>query len=216
MLKAEYRHVAVVVLFLLLSGLFFSGCSQTPRNHWWQFWRPKEEAPVIWPQDTKDPDDAPLPAPPEPSQEEETTGDVEPIPWEGEETGQDVTGSIPAPQEVREPSEPVSELQTVHFAFDSAELDEQSKAVLDQNYEWMKNHPGYHFLIEGHCDERGTVEYNLNLGQRRADAVREYLIKKGLVAETLHTISYGEERPLVEGDGKEAWSKNRRVQFLIY
>ncbi|MBN1901881.1 peptidoglycan-associated lipoprotein Pal [Candidatus Sumerlaeota bacterium] len=110
----------------------------------------------------------------------------------------------------------ISDLRTIYFEFDSYALSEDAKALLDGNYEWLKAHPGIHVLIEGHCDERGTVEYNLNLGQKRADAIREYLILKGLDPSTLHTISYGEERPENDGQDEAAWAQNRRVQFLVY
>ncbi len=211
MLFVERRRVAGVVLLLVLVGLLFSGCSRKPRTHWWELWRkPKEPTASIYPEEST------LPPPPDvakPAPE----GEVSPLPLEGQKVIPTPDLGIPEPKPLRiEPQKPVSELQTVYFAFDSAGLSDGTKATLDANADWLLNHPGIHVLIEGHCDERGTVEYNLNLGQRRSDSVREYLVSKGIDSNTLHTISYGEERPLVEGHDEAAWAQNRRVQFLVY
>jgi len=114
------------------------------------------------------------------------------------------------------PSGVVSELQTIHFPFDSSRIMPDEQRKLENNARWILANPGIMIQIEGHCDERGSVEYNLNLGQRRADSVREELYKLGVDPSTLTTISYGEERPLDPGSSEEAWAKNRRAQFLIY
>lgn len=125
--------------------------------------------------------------------------------------------SIPAVEPVRaEPTMVVSELQTIHFPYDSSRILPEQMAKLQQNAQWILQHPGITIQIEGHCDERGSVEYNINLGQRRADAVREELYRMGVDPAMLTTISYGEERPIDPGHTEEAWAKNRRVQFLMY
>jgi peptidoglycan-associated lipoprotein len=111
---------------------------------------------------------------------------------------------------------PMSDLVTVHFAFDSAQLDQVAMDALSNNLSWLLAHPGVQIQIEGHCDERGTVEYNLLLGERRAQAVRAYLVGQGVPADSLHTISYGEERPLDPTPTETAFSMNRRAQFLVY
>ena len=80
---------------------------------------------------------------------------------------------------------------------------------------WMKKHPDAEFLLEGHCDERGTREYNLALGDRRANATKDYLASLGVDPAKLKTISYGKERPFVEGHDESAWSKNRRTHFVL-
>lgn len=98
----------------------------------------------------------------------------------------------------------------VFFKFDSSALSEQSKKVLDETANWLKNNKDINILIEGHCDERGTREYNLALGQRRADAAKKYIVSKGIDPIRIKIISYGKERPAVVGKGEAIWSKNRR------
>lgn len=109
------------------------------------------------------------------------------------------------------PAGMIPELKTVFFAFDSYELSSDGVATLDSNIAWLLTNPNVQIQIEGHCDDKGTLEYNLNLGQNRADVVREYLIMAGVQGDRLHTISYGEERPLGTDD-----TQNRRAQFLVY
>jgi peptidoglycan-associated lipoprotein len=108
-----------------------------------------------------------------------------------------------------------SPLQPVFFAFDSAELDAEARAVLDANARVLKQYPTWIVTIEGHCDERGTAEYNLALGERRAAAARDYLVSVGIGAERLRTVSYGKEFPFDPGHTEAAWAKNRRAHFVI-
>lgn len=103
----------------------------------------------------------------------------------------------------------------VYFEFDKFDLKAESKEVLKQKAEVMKKFPSIRVLVEGHCDERGTQEYNLALGERRARAAYEYLVMLGVNAGQLEMISYGKERPAVEGHGEAAWSKNRRDEFKV-
>jgi peptidoglycan-associated lipoprotein len=111
----------------------------------------------------------------------------------------------------------VEELPVIYFDFDKFDLKASEMEKLDNIVApWIKSQPTAHIQIEGHCDERGTEEYNLNLGQKRASAVRDYLIEKDCNAKTLHTISYGEERPVALEQTEEAYSMNRRVQFLVF
>lgn len=98
----------------------------------------------------------------------------------------------------------------VFFRFDSSMLTEKSKLVLDSIIEWLESDSNIKIVIEGHCDERGTREYNLALGQRRADAVKKYLVSRGISSARIKTISYGKERPALIGKGEAIWSKNRR------
>jgi peptidoglycan-associated lipoprotein len=136
---------------------------------------------------------------------------------------QEITETFkPAPVETAPVAEPSIEelnrsgvLRTIYFAFDRADLTEESRATLRANAEWLKANPKYRIRIEGHCDERGTIEYNLALGQRRADAARDYLVSLGVDPGRLTTISYGEERPADPGHNEEAWAKNRRAEFVI-
>ena len=104
---------------------------------------------------------------------------------------------------------------TVYFGFDSAELAGEAKATLDRQAAFLNVNPTMVVIIEGHADERGTREYNLALGDRRAVAVRDYLLAKGLNAARVRTVSYGKERPAVSGSNEESWAKNRRAATVL-
>ena len=104
----------------------------------------------------------------------------------------------------------------VFFSTDSTELTPQSRATLDKQAQWLTTYSQYsQFTIEGHADERGTREYNLALGARRAQVVRDYLISRGVAATRMHTISYGKERPVALCDDISCWSQNRRVVTVL-
>ena len=106
-------------------------------------------------------------------------------------------------------------LQDVRFDFDRSDIMAGARRILDENARWLRKHSRVKVQIEGHCDERGTVEYNLALGQRRASSVRKYLAAMGINPSRLFTISYGEEQPVDPGHDETAWAKNRRVHFKI-
>jgi peptidoglycan-associated lipoprotein len=108
-----------------------------------------------------------------------------------------------------------SPLQPVFFAYDSSEIDSAGQAVLDANAAKLKANPSWMITIEGHCDERGTAEYNLALGERRAVAARAYLVSLGIAADRLHTVSYGKEFPFDPGHDEAAYARNRRAHFVI-
>ena len=103
----------------------------------------------------------------------------------------------------------------IYFDFDRSDLSEEARQTLQMKAEALRQFPDIRIRIEGHADERGTVEYNLALGERRADAARAYLVDLGIDPERMTTISYGEERPAVEGQNEAAWSQNRRDEFVI-
>ena len=103
----------------------------------------------------------------------------------------------------------------VLFAFDKFDIQPEYKEVLKTKAELMKQYPSIRVRIEGNCDERGTQEYNLALGERRARAAYEYMIRLGVPADQLDIISYGKERPAVEGTGEAVWAKNRRDEFNV-
>ncbi len=105
--------------------------------------------------------------------------------------------------------------KNINFDFDRYEIRPDAKPILNGIAEWMKQNPGFQLMIEGHCDERGTAEYNLALGERRAGSAKKYLSQMGISDARLFTISYGKERPLDPRSNTEAWAKNRRCQFLI-
>ena len=106
-------------------------------------------------------------------------------------------------------------LQTVYFAFDSSTLNATSKQVLDANAAYLKEMDDVEIQIEGHTDERGGIQYNLALGERRAKAVRDYLIALGVSSSRISVISLGKEKPVEFGHSERAWSKNRRANFVV-
>jgi len=109
--------------------------------------------------------------------------------------------------------EPATDLQMIHFEFDKSRITEEARVVLQENAGRIEQNPDVIIQIEGHCDERGTNEYNLALGHRRARSTRDYLINLGVDPNRLVTLSYGEEQPLDPRHNEEAWAKNRRAQF---
>jgi peptidoglycan-associated lipoprotein len=106
-------------------------------------------------------------------------------------------------------------LEDIHFEYDSANLTDQARATLEKHALWLQNHRAARVSVEGHCDERGTVEYNLALGEKRARAARDYLASLGVASDRLRTVSFGKERPLDTGNNEAAWAANRRAHFAI-
>jgi peptidoglycan-associated lipoprotein len=126
----------------------------------------------------------------------------------------DVTPIAPPPEpDVRGRFDPAEDLEMIHFEFDKSTITEEAGAILERNGEVIEDNVGVIIQIEGHCDERGTNEYNIALGQRRATAARDYLIELGVDGGRLTTISYGEERPRDPRHNEDAWANNRRAQF---
>ncbi len=105
-------------------------------------------------------------------------------------------------------------LKTIYFDFDKYNLRDDARRQLDANADILRNNSDMNIVIEGHCDERGTDEYNLALGERRAQAAREYLVRLGIDASRVNVISYGEERPVAPGHDEESWALNRRGEFV--
>jgi peptidoglycan-associated lipoprotein len=112
------------------------------------------------------------------------------------------------------PAAPAPQLQMINFDFDKYNIRPGDAEILKKNLDWFKANPSTKVRIEGNCDERGTVEYNLALGQKRADSAKNYLSGLGVDAKRLETISYGKERPLDPGHNEAAWAKNRNAQFV--
>jgi peptidoglycan-associated lipoprotein len=124
----------------------------------------------------------------------------------------------PGPKEQPAPVEAATQekaLNDVHFAFDKYDITPAEGNILESDANWIKSNAHGAVLIEGNCDERGTVEYNLALGQRRADAAEKYLVSLGIKESTLKTISYGKSKPVDPGHTEEAWAKNRRDHFVV-
>jgi peptidoglycan-associated lipoprotein len=108
-----------------------------------------------------------------------------------------------------------SPLKDVYFDFDRYDLRADAREILKANSAWLKANPAAQIQIEGHCDERGTTEYNVALGSRRAESVKDYLVTLGASADRLSTISYGEEVPVCRDQTEECWQKNRRARFVV-
>jgi peptidoglycan-associated lipoprotein len=119
--------------------------------------------------------------------------------------------SLPSPKEFVE----TAALRDLYFDFDRYDIRTGDKTTLDENARWLKTNQGALLLIEGHADERGTNEYNLALGERRAKATRDYLVSVGIDSGRITVISYGEERPTCTDKAEACWAKNRRAHFLV-
>ncbi|TLM66631.1 MAG: peptidoglycan-associated lipoprotein Pal [Deltaproteobacteria bacterium] len=147
------------------------------------------------------------PAPPPPAAPAATDVSRQPQPL-GVESQPVQSGDVADLQEV-------AGLKRINFAYNQFTLEDQARVVLEQNAVYLRRHPAEKIVIEGHCDERGSDEYNLALGERRALAAKNYLVSLGIAAERLSIISYGEEKPLVTTSGEEAWAQNRRAEFKV-
>jgi len=124
--------------------------------------------------------------------------------------------SLKALQEGKPPITPASSpLKDVFFDFDRYDLSADARGILRGNAEWLKNNPSARVDVEGHCDERGTNDYNLALGAKRAQAAREYLVSLGIAPDRLSTTSYGEEIPVCQERSEGCWRQNRRARFVI-
>jgi peptidoglycan-associated lipoprotein len=163
----------------------------------------KGQPPVARPMPPAPPPPAPLPLPPDPPAPVREPMPPPPLPSD------DVSGRS------LDDLNRDSPLQPVFYALDSSEVSEAGRAVLQANAAILKKYPTWVITIEGHCDERGTPEYNLALGERRAVSARTYLISLGLDANRLRTVSYGSEFPFDPAHQESAWSRNRRAHFVI-
>jgi peptidoglycan-associated lipoprotein len=104
---------------------------------------------------------------------------------------------------------------TINFGLDQYDIDPAARAILDTQVEWLARYPAVRITVEGHCDERGTREYNLALGDRRANAAKNYLVARGVDAGRIRTISYGKERPVALGSDENSWAQNRRAVTVV-
>jgi peptidoglycan-associated lipoprotein len=127
----------------------------------------------------------------------------------------DTTTKVEIPKLPEPPPVPPLQLSSIYFDYDKSDITDIGSGILSQNGKSLTDHPTATIRIEGNCDERGTEQYNLALGERRANAAKSYLVNYGIDAGRLTTISYGEERPVAAGHNEEAWSKNRRDDFTI-
>jgi peptidoglycan-associated lipoprotein len=106
-------------------------------------------------------------------------------------------------------------LKDIHFHYDKYDVRREDEGTLKENAAFLKKNPKMKIQIEGHCDERGTTEYNLALGERRANSVKKYLVSLGITSDRISAISYGKERPLDRGHNEQAWAKNRRAHLIV-
>ena len=143
-----------------------------------------------------------LPPPPQPVNE--------PVPVPPEPVAEDTIGSKSLDDLNRD-----SPLKPLFFELDSADVSAEGQQILQANASIMKKYPAWQITVEGHCDERGTAEYNLALGERRALAAKNYLVSLGIPADKIRVVSYGKEFPFDPGHDEGAWSKNRRAHFVI-
>ena len=194
-----HRGLTVVVLVLVAGAL--AGCPKRPATTAVAAPAPGAPAPAA-------PAPAPAPRAPEPAV---PTPSVTPAP-----------APVPAPSVTPAPAPPAPKefvvmdaLQDIHFDFDKYDIRPGDAKILDANTQWMKANPKYLVLIEGHADERGTNEYNLALGERRAKATLSYLVSQGVQASRFTLISYGEERPQCTERTEACWARNRRAHFLV-
>lgn len=183
-----YTRYSIIIGIVILLG-FFTGCAK--------------KAPII-PPPAPAPEAKPVPPPKPPVPEEKPEiriGEVKELPVEATARGLEFEFS--------------ENINDIFFEFDKSRIVDESKEILKRNAEWLKENPNVKVMIEGHCDERGTIEYNLALGERRALSTRNYLAALGIDPSRVFTISYGEERPFELGHNEEAWAKNRRAHFTI-
>ncbi|VAV83109.1 Tol-Pal system peptidoglycan-associated lipoprotein PAL [hydrothermal vent metagenome] len=144
----------------------------------------------------------------------------------GEESGADVTRGVGVQEQGKVYSSSLDKsfdadkdkdgtIYDVFFAYDKYALSSQSRDILDSNAKILIRNKGAKVTVEGHCDERGSDEYNIALGDRRARSVKKYLVRLGVDENTISTVSYGEEKPFCKGSGEKCWQKNRRAHFVV-
>jgi peptidoglycan-associated lipoprotein len=190
------RHSGLVAIVACLAALLAAGCAKRPAVT--QAAAPPPTGAVAAQPAAPPPAPAPAPAP------------VTPPPPQAA-----APAPAPPPAPPPEAFAAAPGLTDIHFDFDRYDIRPGDAKILDTDAEWLRSHADQVALIEGHCDERGTNEYNLALGERRANAAKNYLVSKGLDAGRITIVSYGEERPVCTAHSEACWSKNRRAHFLV-
>ena len=196
------RRFHIAVMSLLLLGVVAAGCAKRPATTSVAAPPPPVPAPAAPPATS-----APAPSAPEPASSTPAAAPATPTP-----------APAPAATTVRPvPAEfaAIPELRDIQFDFDQYDIRPDAARTLDANAAWLKSNANHLLLIEGHCDERGTNEYNLALGERRAKSAMNYLVSQGVQASRITIISYGEERPLCTEHTETCWAQNRRDHFLV-
>jgi len=190
------RAAHVTMLSLLLAGLVITGCAKRPATT-----ASTAAAPAP----------APSPAAPAPAPSPSTSGGAAAAAPAAAAAAAPAQTPRPAPKEFMA----VAALKEVYFDFDKYDIRAEDAKTLDANAAWLKSNADNLVLIEGHADERGTNEYNLALGERRAKSTMNYLVSQGIQANRITIISYGEERPVCNEKTEACWAKNRRANFLV-
>ena len=161
---------------------------------------------------------APVPQPPAPVIEEPKVEEVKPAEAPPQETYEVIENSAQAKEAEQEIEEKVEEIEVkdrIFFAYDSSEVGGDARQILDTQSEWLNSDQSVKVIVEGHCDERGTREYNIALGEKRANATKRYLASKGVDSSRIKIISYGKERPVAFGNNEDSLAKNRRSVTVI-
>ncbi len=195
------RGAHLTIMLLLVLGVVAAGCAKRPATTSVAAPPPSAPAPAAPPATPAPAPSTPAPAAPVPS----TPSTPAPAPAPA------ATTARPAPAEFAS----IPELKDIHFDFDKYDVRPDAARTLDANAAWLKSNGNQLLLIEGHCDERGTNEYNLALGERRAKSAMNYLVSQGVQASRITIISYGEERPLCTEHTETCWAQNRRDHFLV-
>ena len=182
-MKALLQRTGIAALLIAVAILPACSGQEPPET------APEQPAPV----------ERPAPAP-QPRQEAPPAGD-----WETNEPASDVLSIDEINRQ--------GLLQTIYFDYDQSEIRPDQRARLQANAQFLRDNAGVRILVEGHCDERGTREYNMALGERRASATMQYLVSLGVARNRIEIISYGEEQPIAQGSNDSAWQQNRRAQF---
>jgi len=191
MKKNDLKHLVVLVVVVALS-VVVTACKSSTKN-------------------------VPPPAPAPPAETESMAPDVAPTePPADFVTEEPETEELPGDTaELNRLAQERGWIRDAFYEYDSSTLTDQARDALQSSASWLKGYPQYGLLVEGHCDERGTEQYNLALGDRRAAAARDYLVSLGIDASRIRTISYGEERPFDTGTTEAAYAKNRRAHLVL-
>lgn len=202
--KEGFMKKFFVLILVLAVGLVFAGCAKKA---------------VVQPEQPAAPAEVPKAIAPEPVKEEKKAepAKAEPAKIEAPVVAKEEpkrVETIPV-KEVVEAKPTMPAFENIHFDFDKYYIRDDAKPTLQSVSDWLVKNKSVKMLLEGHCDEWGTNEYNLALGERRAKSTRDYLISSGVVKDRFDMISYGEERPLCAEHNRECWQKNRRVQFIV-
>ena len=152
---------------------------------------------------------------PEPMIQSEVSKAPDKSAMEAEQAKRSQEDRLRAEAAAREAAEKAFVNEIIHFSFDSALLSDQAQQILNHKADYLRTNSGVTVTVEGHCDERGTDAYNIALGERRAESVKNFLVDLGISTNRLNTVSYGEERPIAMGQDEASWAKNRRAQFVI-